>query len=127
MRLEGGNASATSVLHASLGAVANREDVVARDGEFRSAVSSHLAPSQHQQYQVAQKEPSFASTRHDLDAPRYVDAAHSWPAPAPSAPRETLRLEPHHAASAVAPPVAHCIRSRGRQELEPSSFDVAQC
>ena len=132
VRLEGGNASATSVVHACLGAVASRgEDAVARDVEFRSAVSSHLAPSQHQQYQVAQREPSFASTRHDLDAPGYMDVAAAWPAPAPSAQRgaecarETLRLEPHHAASAVAPPVAHCVRGRGRQEFEPSSFDVA--
>jgi hypothetical protein len=120
VRLEGGNASAASVVQANLGAVATRADLVARDVDASTAVSSHLAPSQHQQHQAPKREPSRAATRYDLEAPEYAVGPDWAPQHSRGAEcaRETLRLEPHHAAVAIAPPVAHCVRGRGRQEYE---------
>jgi hypothetical protein len=124
VRLEGGNASAASVIQANLGAVATRADLVARDVDASTAVSSHLAPSQHPQHQPPKREPSRAATRYDLEAPEYAVRSDWAPQHSRGAElgaecaRETLRLEPHHAAVAIAPPVAHCVRGRGRQEYE---------
>lgn len=127
VRLEGGNASAASVIQANLGAVATRADLVARGVDASTAVSSHLAPSQHPQHQVPKREPSRAATRYDLEATDYAIGSDWAPQHSRGAEfgtecaRETLRLKPHHAAVAIAPPVAHCVRGRGRQEYEPSA------
>ncbi len=116
VRLESGNASATSVALGNLGAVATRGDLVPRDVDFSTAVSSHLAPSQHQQYRAPNKEMSSATTRNDIDAPACVNI--SARPRGPECGRETLRLEPHHAAVGIAPPLAHGVRARGRQEYD---------
>ena len=116
VHLESNHAGTRAVVQADLGTVESREDLVAREVDESTAFSSHLAPTQRQQHQVSTRIGSVASDRYDMQAPGYVNVA-GRPR-AEGCVRETLRIEPHHAAGGSAPPIAHTIRGRGRQQYD---------